>query len=301
VSKLDCLEDFVVCPETDAFIPLFLKKRKQEQSKESIINGLLFDKKFSLWNITKNELDNLIIDNLFLSFTNILEHYAYKHKSLAKVVVYKAVELYNYFEDIYSEAKRHTLEIELISLVRDPRAVFSSQRQTYMEDLKKYMNKNPIRTANKWSSFINNSVKANRKKIAAIIKYEEFIENPVQELYKISKADFINYDFLDDPDNNFYKKIPGHQKHMHTNILKTIDKTRIKAWKSELDIYSIKLIEKHAGINLLKKMEYEIYKMRFKKNYFLLKEIYWKLDLLLFMIKRILLIFSGRKDLIKNL
>jgi hypothetical protein len=217
------------------------------------------------------------------------------------VVVYKAVELYDYFESIYSEAKRHILEIELLFLVRDPRAVFSSQRQTYVKDLKKWMSKNPIRTANKWSSFINQSLKATRKKIAAIIKYEEFIDKPVQVLNTISKADFISYDSLYAPCNSFYKKIPDYQKHMHSNILKPVDRTRVKGWRSELDIYSIKLIEKHAGINLLKKMGYEICELRYKKNYFLLKEIYWKLDLLLFIVKRVLLICLGRKDLIKNL
>ena len=134
---------------------------------------------------------------------------------------------------------------KLFCLVRDPRAIFLSQKTTIDPYSKKHFNTNPLITAYYWIFFTNFLLKSNCFKI----QYESLIinyQNTLNELIK--ELEINNPNQIKEP--SFFELLPTEQKKLHKIIEEPPQKSHINKWEAGLTRIERFLIEKTCRENM---------------------------------------------------
>jgi len=280
--------DFIVFPEASVLVYYLLKDPNKEFSTnkrlhKKLINAIKNDKKLKNWNLTEkiNLTDFKNSKTNFDFFVKILKCYQKIHnKNSANYGLFKNNSLFLLYKKLNEDIKNR-YDIKFISLLRDPRAIFYSQNQTYNLGSKKKMNTNPIITANSWLWFLNESKTLENNRDFFISTYENLIQNfhcEMSLLYDKLKISKKNMNLNEQGD--LYDRMPKDQKKIHPNITKQPDSLRIYAWKNNIHKIPLILIEKRID-DTLDRTGYKSLNFGGNKQLIHLSSIYYKLRIIL--------------------
>jgi hypothetical protein len=242
LSRLNSTSKVISCPEANILVRFLLRipsgTIKPDQLNK-LTQYLTSNHKFRHWRLTPPQVTEALNEpNNFLVFYKILESYKNNIKPEAQIVAFKSTEIMKFARAIYETSITTKHDIEFLLLIRDPRAIFSSQYNTYIPRLKKYMNKSILLTISQWNKFVHLSNTLKDQSHFSIIKYEKILSDNVLnicgiEINLIKRPNSIDY----------FNLLPENEKMMHINIIEEPMPDRINAWQASLNISQIQLIE----------------------------------------------------------
>jgi len=253
--------DILVCPEAEVLLEEFLvnpaKQFRLTKSREGKLKSILIsDEKLKHWGLNFNEIKGLEKCELNAdAFITILMHYRMITKPDATHIVFKAERLIqlisnlpHYFRDKY--------DLKIISIVRDCRAVFYSQKSTLWLNGNDYMSKNPVHTAFRWRDFIKTMKSNISNQWFFLIKYEELIENFDTVFTRLLSGLRVSVFESGAYEGDLYDRLPVNQQKLHKNITEKAIPEKINEWKDNLAVREKKIIESVAN-NALSYMGYK--------------------------------------------
>jgi len=271
LNNLSKSKEVVVCPEAEILWELFLSNPKEKINikYEKFRSYFRDDYKLKYWKITDEQIKDIYnIDIKINSFIRLLLEYKNNINPLAKWVIYKSQELIYINPEVIREFKKN---INYIFIVRDIRAIYSSQKKTYHSKKNKVLAGNPIIVAKRWNYFIKKACKYKNKEYIYIVKYEDLITHYEEEMSKIISKLNLNIKVNISSTSNLC--LPREQLKSHININKKPISYRINAWQEDLSEKDRKVLEVICGDKLKKLDYYNInnYSMGFLFN------MYWNL------------------------
>jgi len=249
-NTLSKSKKIIVFPEAEILVNLLLIKPELHFSYSRIfLNQILSDAKFSCWELNWNELSGLHnIDTNFDAFIEILKIYRNKISPGADLFVFKAERLIYLFSKIKAEfRKSHNLL--LIALVRDPRAIYESQKRTMYSNTGLQMSRNPVITTITWNNFTKNVINLTKCANVLVVSYEKMIKN-----YRETMQDVFHEIGTEIPyfskKGNLLERMPENQREKHKLADKIPKASNLNIWKTKLKRKEIYLIEKYARKNM---------------------------------------------------
>jgi hypothetical protein len=254
VNLLSKASSICVCPEADVLYELLLVNPNRKLKKKDFIKWeVLFnnDHKFTNWNLKTISFldDNLKGITSFDFFIHILIAFKNKYYPACTTIIFKQNKLYK----IYPQQKTiKNCRYFWINLIRDPRAIYYSQKNTITPQTGKIMCSNPILLVNQWNEYLDlilNQKEDSTKTI--IVRYEEFIldvENTLNRILKFIKTN-EKYNHIIDNQTQYFKWLPESYKSIHPNITKSPITDNIYAWQKQLSPVESQIIEKQINIS----------------------------------------------------
>lgn len=296
-NKLNEYQD--ICVTVEAHLPpeLFGIHYRQPEFKSkneiySYLKEVLTVSKLQTWPINIEEIcDSISFKNGEVITGNdllrvMLRIYRDVVKPNAKVVIYKGNPIMPW---LVSEMTKHLKDWKIIHLIRDPRAVYASQKRNILPYSNKKFASSPIEVAYDWRRGIK-GVENNHINESINIKYEDLIVDFDSSLNDIQQ--FLGVTAINSDENSFKKLIPEEEQSIHTKVGKKADKSRIDSWKEELKQREIALIDAYLH-SVLKKYNYKQLPVNNEMNVTYLLQ-YEKLKFYLsIFLKRLLSVFKG--------
>lgn len=241
--------DIMVCPEAEILIDIFLanpgaKFKFSERFVETIGKYTWEDEKLKFWEINEDVIFKLKnCKTNFEAFASILLNYRDKHKPLAHTIVFKAEKIINYFDRL-GNIDHLNSKLYFISLIRDCRAVYASQKNIFFPGTSKKMSNNPVKTGLLWNRFYSQTSGLSENTKVLVVHYENLISNTNQVFGRIiSELKISSFDYLSG-NGDFFERLPDHHKLIHKNIDKNPILERLSAWKQQLSDEEIYIIQK---------------------------------------------------------
>ncbi|KPK84168.1 MAG: hypothetical protein AMS27_10730 [Bacteroides sp. SM23_62_1] len=268
-------KEILVCPEAELLVNKLLLKPDELTLSKHFINSLQTDIKFKNWGLNNISLEDFAnCSTNFSVFIRILNIYKQRIKPGANIILFKAVELIGLYDSIIKFSNAG-IEFFFISLIRDCRAIFSSQKNTRINNIP--INNNPLVTAHHWKEYVKWSGKQKNENNFLIITYEDLIKAPDFEINKLfNLTGLSNKVTINNPAGDLYDRLPNYQKEIHTSIILPPDISKINTWENELSKYEIILIENIAG-NQLRALGYDLLLPEINMFKLLILKIYYKL------------------------
>jgi len=261
-QQLSKYDDIFVFPEGDALIDKYLLKSKINLKSDYLINFFSKDIKLKNWDITEKEINTIVLkyNSKKDIFLNILLTFKNKYKPDANILIFKMQNAFIKYNKLKDNINHN---IGLISIIRDPRAIFISQKNSLDPYSTKPFNINPLITAYYWNSYIN-KILSNKNNI--IIKYEEYVVKKIKVEYVILDQISSNKK-KSDKGITYWDLLSDREKKLHANIDKKPQIESINKWKQTIKPYELSIITKICKNNLLKQ-KYDTENDNFKLNYF---------------------------------
>jgi hypothetical protein len=232
-----------------------------------------------------------------MAFVEVLKLYRDQVNPNADRVVFKATELIKLAAIIYQSSRAKKMSISFIVLIRDPRAIFASQKRIFVPHKGKKMNINPLNTIYQWNYLVMQYFALKDQIAIELIKFEEYIKDPLNGLFKIASVDKISPEVL--INSKYYNRIQIGEQAMHTNILKSPIIERIQSWEDELSNIYKELIIYHCYEGM---RELNYTNTTAKKSIILLLVWFlYKLDLIQISIKKMLRKIFIKKNIFETL
>ena len=259
-NQLSKLSEILVCPEAEVLVNVLLKNPDTGLNKKDqkiLGSAMENDRKLKHWNLDIDLSKTDPLSKLDLFF-NILNQYRSRTKPGSTLIAFKAVDLINCIEVLHEYGSRKGLDIYFISLTRDPRAIYNSQRQTYVEHRKKFMNRNPLAIVYQWNYLVTNSINYKSLTKLVILKYEDLINSLEIELNQLLKFLGIHgeHTFIG-LQGDLKARIPKDQLSMHQNITNPPKLEKVNQWQTECTLIIQELIQQYTQEGL-KQMKYNI-------------------------------------------
>lgn len=120
-------------------------------------------------------------------------------------------------------------DAKFIHIVRDPRAVYTS-----MHNLWRWNTHNPIAFAYKWNEAITSAYLSfvENRDITIEVKYEDYLTNQKKELTTL--CNFLELQFSENMLTGNGIKLPKYTQKQHHLVGKSVDVSRINAWKDSI-------------------------------------------------------------------
>ena len=183
---------------------------------ESLLSRLYRDEKFSSWGIDRDVLgQRLSACTMPLKFEELLQVILneYFGSESVKARIYKCGAYFGEIEAVLSALP----QAAVIFVLRDPRAVFNSQRSSRESILQTKMAGNPLDTARSFKRASQIMNQYNGKPFFIVVRYEELVENAAGAV-----RDLLMTLDLDSGSTGkkaaYVEKIPDRQKHLHSNV-----------------------------------------------------------------------------------
>jgi len=231
------------------------------------------------WNLDYSNHNKLVFPlNRLELFLKIVEFYRDQEKPGASIIVFKAVEVIDAVLPL-----RPGIGIQsgfhFISIIRDCRAVFASQRKTIYKS--RPLNRNPLITTYQWVYHIKKAFDLSNKDLLHIIKYEDLIAESEDRFQELLGKLGIGSEITREPGKGeLFDRLPAAQKEIHTGINQKPDPASINKWRTELSDVNISIIEKTAG-NLFPDTKYDLLDIHVSKVVFLIHKIFYKILIVL--------------------
>jgi hypothetical protein len=245
----------VTCLEAEILIDLLLAFPNKELGTDS---GYLFEKltrnaKLSQWNLSPTLFsEGLKFKNRFDLFLHIINSYSDTINPNSEIICFKGTNVANHFEEIENICEAKGIKCDLIRIIRDPRAVWASQKRTVSPTTGKTMSSNPLDVARSWNDWV--ALTSCYEGIKTIF-YEKLIADGEKEFTLLCNQ--LNIDFKNIyPSGTLYQRLPNDYRSIHRNIEKPFLLHKADAWKSEISSFSVAVIEREGRTNL-KLMGYE--------------------------------------------
>jgi len=246
-SKYDSI---LVCPEAEVLVyyfiqqkePLFLKPEKLDLLLSGLMSG---DPKLKHWNLKISDFNDISqYQNNFEIFVEILKKYRDQVKPEASTILFKA-DTIAYFCDNIPEGSFKRYGIKIISIIRDGRASYASQRETIGAIKQKPMNRNPIKAAALWKKWIRFYSNHESDPRFVYVRFEELINNFYNQFNHLLTDLVLDKEIESKKEKgDLFKRIPPNQRAMHQNVLKSPLPEKIDMWKQILSPIHIEIFEK---------------------------------------------------------
>ncbi len=271
-----------ICVTTEGEIPLELFGVKSyspitfdsKQYLEMYLNNILDKSRFASWNIPNDQILNLCnqvgfpINGPQLVYILL---YAYKeiYKPKARMVVYKACPFMPWH---ISESMQHFPEAKYIHLIRDPRAVYYSQKYSLDPFKGIPFSRSPLKTAMEWKKGVR-IITANLEEKVKVVKYEGLVNDPKYFLKRL--IIFLNVSPLKNHISkiSFMNRMELIDKNLHQEINLKPDANKIIVWKDKLLKNEIQIIDHYLN-ELLTSQGYKVYYRRQELSYIQLISLY---------------------------
>ncbi len=213
---------------------------------DGVLSRLYADEKFSSWGVDREELSKAIEVRLaekhYTDFSALLNAIFDVVAPNDAVCVYKSGSYYKHMPELL----RVFPESVFVFVVRDPRAVYRSQKSSVASNGKRVMASNPFRVGSEFSQAAK-ALATDIGKNAIVVRYEDMMNNEeyVQDCLRRITA-FASIVTSDGSAADYSQRIPDAQQHLHTLVGKAADTSRIEAWKNELSSTEVAIIEREA-------------------------------------------------------
>ena len=241
-NTLSRCSEICVCPEGDILFDILCWRPNRTVSikkwRKKIIPLLVNDFKLQTWNLNTDDYMDIVSHpkNAFELFIKLLNTYQKKHFPQANTIVFKHPEMLHL---------RTTLEnrqnFQLLLLVRDPRAVFESQRQSFLKPYNKIMNvscTNVIRSYHRMYNYLHNKTAKYH-----YIKYEDLILNFDKTLENLTAYYALPSFKTWNNSGHYYTSIPQQLMNIHPIIQEPPQAERIHRWKKTIKKSHQQIIE----------------------------------------------------------
>ena len=246
---LSSSREILVCPEAEVLVEKFLedpgKKFKSTESEgRKQIQGLNSDWKFKYWYIAPEELESLSpAPNNYGIFYSIINLYKEKIKPGALKILFKAERILYLWDKIKGASQSDDL-LHLIAVVRDPRGVYASQKQTVWPGSEKPFSQNPVQTGILWNRFIRELHRLMKTHSdVTVVRYEDLIKAPAGSLEYLTRRINLRKTSFSPGDGDYYSRIPENQRQIHGNIKLQPLREKEDEWKRILNELEIELIQ----------------------------------------------------------
>lgn len=247
VNQLSKVPEICVCPEADILYELLLsfsdfKINFHHVSKWMYLFEL--DPKFKTWQLPIKSIINsdIVGKSSFELFINILVTFKNLHFPESNVILYKQNYLYKVFPKMNTQT-----EIKLfgLSLFRDPRGIYNSQKHTINPQLGREMCGNPLQIIKEWNYYFKKSTSLTKEDNYKLIFYEEIVEQFESTMGSLLGFLGIQTTF------NTYKQIntkhiewiDENHKSMHPNIDRSPMPQNINKWRGNLNQTDVSILQ----------------------------------------------------------
>lgn len=255
LNLLSKIKGIFVCPEANILYDLFLKHPLTSNNCSASFNkkfhhAINYDIQLKYWKIDQYFKDGKMPEgeNNLCKFLDILEKCKESFNPTAKYIVYKHNNLFTLINKVPEPFKKR---IFFLSLIRDPRGIFVSQKTTISPYTKKTINNNPLLLAYSWNDMVNFSNKSKNKNLM-LLKYEDLVQNQSKILGAIIHQ-LLKHEFIYETDfcNWIENRLPFVERSMHPSIMKNPQMGNINKWLNQINPVDLSLIEHITRKNLL--------------------------------------------------
>lgn len=242
-------EKICVCPEADILVNLFLEDPEKICSLRTIHQlekSLKTDLKLKNWNLRAMDPDSFLTGmSHFQCFKNILGQYKKHIKPKSQVIVFKSERLI-YLYDLFNKINQD-FNIAWVTIIRDCRAVYNSQKSTKFPATGKSMSKHPVNTALYWNSFIHRCYKYLNKDNFIVVHFEKLIANLSNEFsIMLDKLNISEFDIKNTP-GDLWQRMPESHRAIHRNILQLPISSVSNNWEKSLSPEDIFYLQNLSG------------------------------------------------------
>ena len=216
-----------------------------ETSLLSYLNNVINKTRVLSWNIPKNTILELIFQKGFplkgIELVEILLHaYRNKYKPGAKLIIYKACPFMPWH---IIESTSSFPSAKYIHIIRDPRAVYHSQKTSINPFLGKPYSSSPLKTAMEWEKAIETTNYNNHQHKILQIKFENIVKSPNKSLENIIQFFSVSTKKDLKSSTTFTDRMVPKDKNLHKKINEKPDTEKIFNWKNNLNNEEIKKID----------------------------------------------------------
>lgn len=248
MNELSKAKGVLTCPEGDILIDIFLRVKNRNRlvtinDWQKISNKLAQNEKMQIWRLDLIKLGYRVINKRFKdAFFQVLLSYAEAFNDRTDYIMFKSTLLINRelsIEDFVEKRK-----IKIISLIRDSRGIYASQKKFKLFPSGHQMADNPITVSYKWENHYKISLYYAHNDFFSIFLYEELIRNLDRVIIKIYHFIGLTFNERDSLLDGTHKmKIPVQQWNYHEKIGLPPISESINAWTKQLSRQEINIIE----------------------------------------------------------
>ena len=231
-------------------------KKLLENQKElrRYVDYILDDAKFRGWGVTSEEILARVLQQHQLPLAAscllpvIVGLYAAKSQFAGQVIIFKGCRPAAFNFDAVHKAFSGCL---MLCLVRDPRAVYCSQKRARYVDHGVPLSSSPLATAKEWVLVAQSALQWRDEDSFMVVQYENLLEDLDAELKRVFKwvqCEPMNSEHL--MFDKYAHGIPKSQQYLHRKIAWEPDPARVDRWRKDLHLAEIQVIEELAGREL---------------------------------------------------
>jgi hypothetical protein len=179
----------------------------------------------------------------FEAFCIILNQYRAAQKPSASMVLFKAERLAALIRKIL-HLPATGYQINVLSIIRDPRAVISSQMVTNIPGTEHMMATEPVRAAAYWRNHIRSLSKSGDSNQLLRIRYEDLIRKNPQTIIEIGNYLDVDLSEADPASGDLLSRLPLSHLDIHKNVTGEPKPEKIDKWRNTLSLRHIYLIQR---------------------------------------------------------
>jgi hypothetical protein len=259
-NLLDSSPKILACPEGDLLVSLFLEQPGGEfvfndKVRCKLIEVFSENSKLKYWGEAQSFLRGLeSMKNNIEAFKKILINYRDQVKPGAEFILFKAERI------VYLVRKIRKIEtgneINFISIIRDPRAVYASQQKTVVPETNEIMAIDPIRTSLFWKDHVRRSILEAIHKRVHLVSYETMVNNWLETIHQISEIINVDLSGMSPGGGKLYSRLPEKHRNIHSFCAKPPETGKINEWENILTRNEILIIE-YLASRKMNKLGYE--------------------------------------------
>ena len=261
-NQLSESPEIAVPPEGHGGLERLLGLLETDSSESERTSRLRYDlehhRKLSAWQLDPSTTADRVTkaaDELE-AFYDLCDAFAERHKPGAGTVLVKGRFLQQLISRYgYSGLQRGRC-VRAVFLMRDPRAIFASQKKSISTRTGLPMQVNPVTAALRWRHAAKKAEAWGRHPWGMTVRYEDLVANNAETLEEIFAFLRVEREQQGQPtargDTSLSELIPANQRHLHTNIKKDPITDRIHAWRNDLSTSEVEIISAISGERLEK-------------------------------------------------
>lgn len=248
-NLLSASDDICVCPEGDMLVSLFLESpgkafRLDKHRRTKLVKLIQSDSKLRYWGIGDDIYTVLEeVDSNISAFLAFLHYYQLNQKPEASCILFKAERLADLFSAI-ENSRGSGNTFKYLSIIRDPRGVYESQRRTQVPGTGRSMSSNPVYTAIYWNHHIRAILKCRKHVDCCQILYNDFIWKMDEVISALSIYMGLDLKGITAAEGDLSERLPDNHRQIHLTISDIPLQEKIDKWQQELNQEEISLIER---------------------------------------------------------
>ncbi|MCK4854752.1 MAG: hypothetical protein KAT31_10830 [Bacteroidales bacterium] len=248
-NLLSASDDICVCPEGDLLVSLFLESpgkafRLDKHRRTKLVKLIQSDSKLKYWGVG-DDIFNILedADSNIVAFLAFLHYYQLNQKPEASCILFKAERLADLFSAI-ENSRGSGNTFKYLSIIRDPRGVYESQRRTQVPGTGRSMSSNPVYTAIYWNHHIRAILKCRKHIDCYQILYNDFIWKMDEVIRTLSIYLGLDLKGITAVEGDLSERLPDSHRLIHQTISDIPLQEKIDEWRKELNQEEISLIER---------------------------------------------------------